>query len=320
MKTILNHDNWVEIPEGEYLTGLSDSQREAIVAQLLNRAGSPQRPESERRLLDSAAAKLSKYPRVWLEKKERAAFKLDEDDPGRMLITEESLTAVPPQQPVPLRRFYIARFPITEHQYKQSLDGTKGVELPDALEEPEVRILEVKGENTAVPGRWAAAVQTPNALRLCEELGARLPSALEWEKAARGTDGRLYPWGNEWDPAAGKFFSGQKSSSDRVDPGRAVTGYPRGVSPYGVWGMAGTFPELVTVTSPRPIMTRSVEVGGKQVLVDIKGCHAKESSEEWAWFDHILALPGRGFWVSLRPVLDEWPKSLWTGHRTGEQE
>ena len=40
---------------------------------------------------------------------------------------------------------------------------------------------------------------------------------------------------------------------------------------------------------------------------------------ELAWFDHILALPGYGFWVSLRPVLDEWPRTQWTGARPGEE-
>ena len=315
MKTILSHDNWVEVPDGEFLSGLSDAQREAIVARLLSQAGYAQRPEAERHLLDAAAAKLRKVQPERLEKEEREAFLLDAEDPARMIIAEESLGAVPVQQTIPLKRFYIARYPITERLYHLFQAGTKAQDLPDPLEEPEVRVLDVKGDKTQVAGRWAAAVQTANALRLCEEFGARLPSTLEWEKAARGTDARLYPWGNEWDPAAGNFFAGRKASGNGMKPGRAVTGYPRGVSPFGVWGMAGTFPELVTVTSPRPVMTTPVEFAGKKVLVDIKGCHTKESSEDWAWFDHILALPGRGFWVSVRPVLDEWPKTQWTGAR-----
>ena len=319
MKTILDHDNWVEIPEGEFLTGLSDSQRDGIVARLLGQAGYPRRPAQDQQLLDAAAAKLRKYPRVWLEKEERAAFRLDGDDPSRMLITEEALTAVPPQQSIVLKRFYVARYPVTELQYSMATDGTPPAELPGALDEPEVKQIRPQGEEREMSGRWAAAVQIEEALNLCAQMHARLPTSLEWEKAARGTDGRLYPWGNEWDPAAGFFSYDQKFSGSGVDPGRAVSGYPRGISPYGVWGMAGTLPELVTVSSPRPVMTRTVESSKGKLLVDVKGCHAKESSEAWAWFDHIVALPGRGLWVSLRPVLDEWPKTQWTGFRAKEE-
>jgi formylglycine-generating enzyme required for sulfatase activity len=318
MKKILEHDNWVEIPAGEFLTGLSEIQRNGIVEKILQMARYEDRSTSEKALLDNAAPKLGHFPTIRPTPEERGAFHLDEEDIGRMLVSEEALSATPPQTVSHLERFYIARFAITEIQYRQFLAGIGAEELPDALDEPEVRILDVGGEKTQVPGRWASPVQTPHVVRLCEALGTRLPSSLEWEKAARGTDGRLYPWGNEWDPAAGSFFRGQSFSEDGVDPGRAVTGYPRGVSPYGVWGMAGTYPELVTVTTPRPIMTRLVDLGGQKVMVDIKGCHTKETSEEWAWFDHILALPGRGFWVSARLVMDKWPRTQWTGARPGE--
>jgi hypothetical protein len=77
--------------------------------------------------------------------------------------------------------------------------------------------------------------------------------------------------------------------------------------------MAGGLPELVTVKSKRPVMTHVVQFNGKETLIDIKGFHTKESNEAFAWFDHILALPGQGFCVSLHPVLDTWPHSKWSG-------
>jgi len=87
-----------------------------------------------------------------------------------------------------------------------------------------------------------------------------LPSELEWEKAARGTDGRIFPWGNIFDPA--KLNSHDRGPFDTTPVGR----YPTGANPFGLLDAAG---QVFEWTSSAAGAGRAIVKGGSW---DDRGC------------------------------------------------
>jgi formylglycine-generating enzyme required for sulfatase activity len=302
MRSMMHHDYWVEIPEGEFDSGLSEDQKEFIWRQLLEKSGYHERSLSERNLMDTAVEKLRQNKPLGYE--ESKVF-------GNIHPPSFSI----PHRKVWIRRFYIARFPLLSTQYDLLKKGQSPDTIPGVQEVSETWMSR-RGE--PVYNRCAAFISDNSIFKLCEQYDLRIPTTDEWEKAARGTDGRLYPWGNEWDESRGFFYYGQKRDKTCAGGEVPVDAYPEGVSPYGLWNMAGDLPELVILAAGE-YTNWHVEFHGETIGIGEKGQHPRGSSQEDAWSDHIVALKGYGDWVTARLAMDEWPQHYWSGH-TSESE
>lgn len=89
------------------------------------------------------------------------------------------------------------------------------------------------------PDQPVVGVNWYDAKTYCEYRGKRLPTESEWEKAARGPKGNLFPWGNEFDSAKANYGKNR-------DTTMPVDAYPDGISYYGVYNMAGKVFERVS--------------------------------------------------------------------------
>ncbi len=140
-----------------------------------------------------------------------------------------------PRQEVFLGPFYLDRYEITTGRYAKFLASTGSLALPDGWEEVDL----TRSEELPVSG-----VNWNDAAAYCQWVGRRLPTDAEWEKAARGTDARRYPWGNE--PPMPDRANYQNHAPSTYDGGLTKVGtYPAGRSPYGIHDLAGNVAEWV---------------------------------------------------------------------------
>jgi formylglycine-generating enzyme required for sulfatase activity len=133
-----------------------------------------------------------------------------------------------PRQRLSLPSFYMDKYKVTTRLYDSFLRATRRIPPQDWEQQA---ALIGSGERPAVQITWEDA----NAY--CHHYGKRIPTSQEWEKAARGTDGRKYPWGEEEPTRESQHMFFHKAKTGKqfgyADIG-VVGAFPKGISPYGI--------------------------------------------------------------------------------------
>jgi formylglycine-generating enzyme required for sulfatase activity len=158
-------------------------------------------------------------------------FGIDEEELRQIFALDGKTTPLfiteVPSKKVFLDGFYVDAYPVTNAQYAQFLKGT-GHRQPLLWEEagwnhPMQPVVGLGWDDARAYGAW---------------VGKKLPNEEQWEKAARGTDRRWWPWGNHF--YAGYVNSGELQIARTTD----VTRFPKGISPYGCYDMSGNVWEM----------------------------------------------------------------------------
>jgi formylglycine-generating enzyme required for sulfatase activity len=136
------------------------------------------------------------------------------------------------QHRLAMKPFYMDTYPVTNAAFKNFLDATRYHPKDDH------NFLR-DWKNGAAPQGWenkpVTWVSLEDARAYAAWAGKRLPHEWEWQYAAQGTDGRLYPWGNEWNQQA---VPAPDKGRDMVPPAD-VDAHPKGSSPFGVMDLTG---------------------------------------------------------------------------------
>ena len=139
-----------------------------------------------------------------------------------------------PATTVYLDAFYMDKYEVTNARYGEFIRATERSAPPYSND-----------SEYSQPDQPVVGITYDDAEAYCEWAGKRLPTEPEWEKAARGTDGRHFPWGNEAPTCDFTVWDDGENSGCGMHRPWPVGSKPAGVSPYGVHDMAGNAWEWV---------------------------------------------------------------------------
>ena len=195
----------------------------------------------------------------------------------------------PPHQ-VTVKPFFIDILEVTCQDYKKFLEAT-GHRPPQGW------------TGTSYPAGWARRpvihVDWNDANAYAKWAGKRLPSEVEWEFAARGADGRLYPWGNKWKPQAANAHTTSHHHPDNVGTHKA------GPSPFGAYDMVGNVWEWTTSDlAAYEGGSLSVTPAGETKVIRGGSCHANDQEATTTFRKGLPPTGGDYHNVGIRCVKD----------------
>lgn len=138
-----------------------------------------------------------------------------------------------PTHRVSLHAFYIDKFEVTNSRFAKYVEAIQS-EPPWGFTDKDTPVTHAER-----PVRW---VNWMDAMGYCLWVGKRLPTEAEWEKAARGTDERTYPWGNDPPTPVHAVYGLKEGGAETVS---VIGNHHMGQSPYGVQDLAGNLYEWV---------------------------------------------------------------------------
>jgi formylglycine-generating enzyme required for sulfatase activity len=190
------------------------------------------------------------------------------------------------EHPQHMKSYWIDKYPVTNAEFKKFLDTTHYHPQDD------LNFLH-DWKNGTYPKGWenkpVTWVSLEDARAYATWTGKRLPQEWEWQYAAQGTDRRLYPWGNAWDPSAVPVPDKGQTMRGPDD----VSAHPTGASPFGVMDLVGNVWQWTDEYSDEH--TRAAIVRG--------GSYYQPQGSNW-YFPQAYKLTEHGKFLLMAPSID----------------